>query len=162
MGFHKILVAVDDSNLCKSVFAQAVELAQANGAVLKLLHCLATEPMAEPIASTSFDLGLNTQMLNTSYQVQQIQADRQREEIDNLLRSYCQTATNQGVSAEFDCIMGDAGNGLCEIAQTWGADLIVMGRRGRKGLTEALLGSVSNYVLHHASCSVLVIQGVEA
>lgn len=37
-----------------------------------------------------------------------------------------------------------------------------MGRRGHKGLSEILLGSVSNYVVHHAPCSVLVLQGLTA
>ncbi len=40
-----------------------------------------------------------------------------------------------------------------------GADLIVVGRRGRSGLSELILGSASNYVLHHAPCSVLTLQG---
>jgi hypothetical protein len=34
-----------------------------------------------------------------------------------------------------------------------------MGRRGRTGISELLLGSVSNYVTHHATCSVLIVQG---
>ncbi|NEO65320.1 MAG: universal stress protein, partial [Moorea sp. SIO4G2] len=38
--------------------------------------------------------------------------------------------------------------------------LIVLGRRGLGGLKEMVLGSVSNYVVHHAPCSVLVVQGV--
>ncbi|MGC1393382.1 MAG: universal stress protein [Coleofasciculaceae cyanobacterium] len=40
--------------------------------------------------------------------------------------------------------------------------MVVVGRRGRTGLAEAFLGSVSNYVVHHAPCSVLVIQEVAA
>jgi nucleotide-binding universal stress UspA family protein len=57
---------------------------------------------------------------------------------------------------------GDPGHSICESAQNWGADLIVLGRRGRTGFAEAFLGSVSNYVVHHASCSVFVIQEVKA
>lgn len=47
---------------------------------------------------------------------------------------------------------------ICELARNWNADLIILGRRGRTGLSELLLGSVSNYVLHHAPCSVLTVQ----
>ncbi|MFM7578374.1 MAG: universal stress protein, partial [Microcystaceae cyanobacterium] len=36
-------------------------------------------------------------------------------------------------------------------------DVIVVGHRGRWGLSEILLGSVSNYVFHHAHCPVLVV-----
>ncbi|MDB9482953.1 universal stress protein, partial [Dolichospermum circinale CS-537/05] len=35
--------------------------------------------------------------------------------------------------------------------------LIMMGRRGRSGLAEFFLGSQSNYVLHHAPCSVQIV-----
>ncbi|NEO28803.1 MAG: universal stress protein, partial [Kamptonema sp. SIO4C4] len=35
---------------------------------------------------------------------------------------------------------------------------VIIGRRGRVGLSEILLGSVSNYVLHHAPCAVMVVQ----
>ncbi|WP_442949349.1 universal stress protein [Nostoc sp.] len=42
---------------------------------------------------------------------------------------------------------------------SWGADLIVLGRRGLKGFAELLAGSVSNHVVHHSPCSVLVVQG---
>ena len=40
-----------------------------------------------------------------------------------------------------------------------GADLLVIGSRGHGGFTAALLGSVSHYCVHHASCPVLVIRG---
>ena len=40
-----------------------------------------------------------------------------------------------------------------------GADLLVVGSRGHGEFTSALLGSVSHYCVHHASCPVLVIRG---
>lgn len=45
------------------------------------------------------------------------------------------------------------------MARSWNANIIVIGRRGHRGFTEFFLGSVSNYVMHHASCSVLTVQG---
>ena len=39
------------------------------------------------------------------------------------------------------------------------ADLLVVGSRGHGGFTEALLGSVSQHCVHHASCPVVVIRG---
>ena len=40
-----------------------------------------------------------------------------------------------------------------------GADMLVVGSQGHGGFTGALLGSVSQYCVHHALCPVLVIRG---
>ena len=40
-----------------------------------------------------------------------------------------------------------------------GADMLVVGSRGHGGFTGAVLGSVSQYCVHHAPCPVLVIRG---
>ena len=47
---------------------------------------------------------------------------------------------------------------IVELATQLGCDLIVMGTQGRTGLKYALLGSVAEKVVRHASCSVLVVR----
>ena len=54
-------------------------------------------------------------------------------------------------------VEGRSGQVLAEAAE--GADLLVMGSRGHSGLTEALLGSVGQYCVHHAPGPVLIIRG---
>lgn len=157
MSFTKILAALDRSPLSQSVFDKALELAQSNQAELLLFHCLMSDVMADPLPFSG-ELGMSSQIISQAYQSQQIYAKQRTEEIQALLQRWCETASRRGVTTQFDYRMVDAGQGLCQAARNWGADLIVMGRRGRKGLSEVLLGSVSNYVLHHAPCAVLVMQ----
>ena len=52
-------------------------------------------------------------------------------------------------------VVGGAGPGIVEAAD--GADLVVVGARGRHELAELVLGSVSQHVLHHATCPVVVM-----
>ena len=54
-------------------------------------------------------------------------------------------------------LAGRAGQVLVEEAE--GADLLVVGSRGHAGLTEALLGSVGRYCVHHAPCPVVIMRG---
>lgn len=55
--------------------------------------------------------------------------------------------------------LGDPRGVILDTAKEWGADLIVLGSHGRRGLDRFLLGSVSEAVAIHAACSVQVIRG---
>lgn len=157
MGFHKILAALDHSLLSEAVFSQALELSQQNRAELTLFHCLLSDAIGEPIPS-AIELGLYPEIVNQAYESLPQRIDEQIRQGETLLKRYQTMAAQQSVPVTVRCQIGSPGPLLCQMAQSCEADLIVLGRRGRKGLTEALLGSVSNYVLHHAPCAVLVIQ----
>lgn len=162
MSFNKILVAINNSPLDPHVFTAALELAQSNKAAFKLIHGINPELMSEPSVPMSYEPSLQPSLTVSDYQTQRILIEQQIEAARDLLERYRQEALNQGVFAEADYQVGEAGHLVCEVAKVWGADLIVVGRRGRSGLAEVLLGSVSNHVVHHAPCSVLVIQEVES
>jgi nucleotide-binding universal stress UspA family protein len=49
---------------------------------------------------------------------------------------------------------------ILQDADEWGADLIVCGSHGRRGLSRFLLGSVSEAIATHAKCSVEIIRQV--
>ena len=140
MSFKKILVAVDDSPATATVFAKALELAQTDAAHLMINHSIEIAAYSQ----------LTMNLADLEIQTQQAQG---------LLQFYYQKAKKQGVPAEFSYHTGDPGTNICDFARTWGADLIVLGRRGLKGFAELIVGSVSNHVVHHAPCSVLIVQG---
>ena len=55
-------------------------------------------------------------------------------------------------------VKGSPKQAIVEEAEDWGADLIIMGSHGYGFWQRALLGSVSESVVHHAPCSVLVVR----
>lgn len=67
----------------------------------------------------------------------------------------------QGCDGDMDLtikiLRGPPEKEIVELAEEWGADLIVVGSHGR-GFIGRMIGSVSDSVVHHAPCSVLVIR----
>ena len=59
-----------------------------------------------------------------------------------------------GFSVETAVEIGDARETIIEKARAWGADLILVGSHGKRGIQSFLLGSVSESVARHAECSV--------
>ena len=55
-------------------------------------------------------------------------------------------------------LIGPPEQAIVEEAESWGADLIILGSHGYGFWKRAMMGSVSNAVLHHAPCSVLIVR----
>jgi nucleotide-binding universal stress UspA family protein len=70
-----------------------------------------------------------------------------------------QRAKAAGANAAFLVWEGDAGDGIVAAADSEGADLIVIGSHGRSGVSRFFIGSVSDYVVRHAHCPVMVVRG---
>ncbi|HEY9666002.1 MAG TPA: universal stress protein [Coleofasciculaceae cyanobacterium] len=159
MVFKKILVALDRSPQSELVFTQALEIAQEGESRLLLFHGLSwdTDGQWTPYIGTIADVDI----YGTFHRLQRERLQQEIENVHSWLKIYCQQAQSKNIPTEFDCRVGGSGSKICEAASNWGADLIVLGRRGHKGLSEILLGSVSNYTVHHAPCSVLIVQGVK-
>jgi nucleotide-binding universal stress UspA family protein len=157
--FQNILVALDSSNIGSRVFQEALTLAKATGAHLMLLHVLS--PFEEDYPNMPVVPGLDSYypMYNAASEEYMRRWKAFEQNGLDLLQKRTDEATALGIPTEFTQNTGDPGRIICNLAHNWNADLIIMGRRGRTGLSELVLGSVSNYVLHHAACSVLVVQG---
>ncbi|MGZ6267498.1 MAG: universal stress protein, partial [Candidatus Limnocylindrales bacterium] len=70
-----------------------------------------------------------------------------------------QRAKAAGVDATFLVWEGEAGDAIVAAADAENADLIVVGSHGRSGVSRFLIGSVSDYVVRHAHCPVMVVRG---
>lgn len=64
----------------------------------------------------------------------------------------------KNVAVTSDVLYGTPESRIVETAEEMHADMIVLGSHGYKAWERMLLGSVSNSVVHHAHCSVLVVR----
>ncbi len=150
--FDKILVAIDGTDSGQVIFEQALALALTNQSSLMLLHVIEPESL-----DTSYIGNTHLELAPSVFQLHMQQLKQRDLAGIEMLRSLEEKADSVGISAEFTQSLGTPGKIIGGLAASWDADLIVMGRRGVSGLSEMFLGSVSNYVLHHAHCHVLTL-----
>lgn len=159
--FHQVLVAVDrnDSSSSQQVIQQAIDLGRTTGAQLRFLHVL--QPIEAGYPEFPYPaMDITHAPISTEAFEAHLQKWRGQQQAGlEFLRSQAEAALQSGITADYVQHQGEPSRLICQVAKQWPADLIIVGRRGHSGLGEWLMGSVSNYVLHHAPCSVLTIQG---
>ena len=137
LPLKRILQPTDFSEPSDYAFRLACSLARDYGACLTVLHVV-----LPPLGSA------------------EVEAHRHPESyfagIWKELRRYQSPAEN--VSLEHRLEQGDPAREILRVAQEIGADLIVLGTHGRRGVARALLGSVAEQVVRRASCSVLTVK----
>jgi len=157
--FNTILVALDTGEDCSPVFDQALDQAKSSGAVLKLLGVI-TPANDNTMSLTAYSPGFTGYPLTVSNEVWEACRKRYvayKERYKAVLTRFAKQAADVDVQAEVMLVADNPGRAICDRAKTESADLIIVGSHGRKGLSEIFMGSVSNYVTHHAPCSVLIV-----
>jgi nucleotide-binding universal stress UspA family protein len=157
--FKKILVAVDLSPRNEEIFTAGLDLAKQNNASLLLLHVPSSDAPESPTMPTL--IGPDYYPSSTTASVMEIYEKLWRayeEKGLEMLKGFAETARQAGVTIEYAQNAGAPGKTICQLATDMDVDLVVIGRRGHSGFNELIAGSVSNYVMHHAPCSVLIIQ----
>jgi nucleotide-binding universal stress UspA family protein len=142
MSFKRILIAVDDSEFASRAADVGVELA-------KSLHaevCFVT--VYDPTVGPGRMWGVPADRL----------AEMSEQSAGRLLATFREPNATGSVVPDF-VEPGEPASKIIEVANHWHADLIVIGSRGRGKIQGLLLGSVSQGVLHHAPCPVLVVRG---
>ncbi len=136
----KVLVALDRSPQTAAMLDQALNMAK----MFKAECTLYT--LAEDIPD--FGEGI---AVGLSEQIQQ--------ESEKALKAALAKATALGIQAK--TVLGSGGSpadGILDIAEGEGTNLIIMGSRTKSGLDRFLIGSVATKVVSHAKCSVMVLR----
>jgi len=138
----KILIAVDDSQFSAEVVRATIAQFRTEGTEVRVLHVLQPVAPAPPQMAPGYAPEL---------EVQKKPADELVERMANQLRS-------AGFKANSAVEIGDIRETIIDSAADWGANLIVVGSHGQRGLQRFLLGSVAEFVARHAKCSVEVVR----
>jgi nucleotide-binding universal stress UspA family protein len=137
----RIVVAVDGSETGRRALRWAIDEAMAHGAVVIAVHAWSEPPIGTyPLAAVHEDPEL----------FRKAAEDVVRREVDAVAGG-----AGGGPVIEVRLVAGAAATAIIEAAA--GADLVVVGSRGRGGFKGLLLGSVSQQVVHHSPCPVVVI-----
>ena len=139
----KILIATDGSPEAREATEYGLELAGEQGATAILLQVI------PPIDWSTLERGALIRPIPRELELRRTIA---REEAAAL-------ADEHGVPVLSEVVAGDPAGEIVTYADNHGVDLIVVGSRGRGAVSSALLGSVSQAVLHDAHRPVLVVRG---
>ena len=141
MGFQKVLIAVDEDPIAVRAAEVGMELARSLQAQVALVHAI------DPSAIYAPESGIPADELALA-------AERDGTRVMADIRAQLPAGTNV---LQF-IARGPAGPEITKTAKEWGADVIVIGSHGRRGITRALVGSVAEAVMRHAPCPVLVVR----
>jgi nucleotide-binding universal stress UspA family protein len=137
--FSNILVAVDGSESAKKAFEKSIYLARKCSSRIDLVHVVQCEIGGD--SANTFEI-----------------IDELKEKAKKMLEEYETQAAKKNVPIQITVMQGDPAKAIIELAKTKSYDLIIMGTRGRTAFQELLIGSVSQKVMHHASCPVMVVR----
>lgn len=144
--FKHILVPVDGSATAQSAVDKAAGLAKAFGSRVTAIYVI--DPY--PFTGLGSDLAYGQAEYLTA-------ATAEAQEAAAAAHTALATA---GVSDETRVVEAhNVWRGIIDTARAVGADLIVMGSHGRRGLEKLVLGSVAQSVLTHAPLPVLIVRG---
>ena len=145
----KIIIATDGSQFGSRAVAKAGEI-------------IATQPNADVVVVTAYQVPapvISAPFIPTPVYSQEI--------VDELKHKAEQIAENasKGIELGFPnaqvssmVVMDEPGAAIISAAKDWDADMIVVGSHGHGFLGRMVLGSVSDFVVHNAPCSVLVVR----
>ena len=154
MAFKRVLAAVRSAQGPSPVFEKALEMAFEQNAKLMVFHSIESDRTKDhperSLSTTQVDLERIKDVLSTHSGV--VSPEK------TWIESLGMKAKKRGVDVQWVTEEGRPGKQIVELSQRWKADLIVLGRTRRTSLSDTLFGTVSDYVIHHASCSLLLIQ----
>ncbi len=135
---ERLLLATDGSEFSEGAIREAISLAKLCGSTLSAMTVLETNPEYEAIAPQLLEKAERSALAH----LESVKARAKSEGVD------CAVGIHEGEHS-FHLISDEAAK--------FKASMIIMGRRGRRGLKRLVMGSTTARVIGHAPCNVLVV-----
>ena len=135
---EKLMLATDRSEFSGGAIREAINFSKKCSSKLYVISVLETSPDYETIGSSFFE--------------------KEEDDVLKHLESIKARAAGEGLNCEIIFYRGgEAYKHIVDEAAEKNIDMIVIGRRGRKGLAKLLMGTVAAKVIGYAPCKVLVV-----
>ena len=140
----KILLATDGSEEAELAAQTAIDLAESTGSELHVVYVERLPTFLDTPGTIGYDALLY---------------DKHEEEAREVLRKLVwRVQVAGGTIAGSHLRMGGVADEVVSLAEELGVGVIVMGSRGHGGIRRALMGSVSDSVVRHAHCPVMIVR----
>lgn len=136
-NLKRLLLVTDGSLYSEGATREAISFAKRCSSRLYAIFVLETNPEYETIGANYFE--------------------KEEAEAVRHLASIKEKALQQDVNCETVFRRGDTNEHVVKEALDRKVDMIIIGRRGRKGIAKLLIGETAAKVIEHAPCKVLVV-----
>ncbi len=148
--YQRILVPVDGSDTSRKGLEEAVKLAAVTGGRVRLLHLV--DELSAAMSMSAYG-GVSADIFQLL-----------KEGGETVLAAALAYAQSQQVEADTLLIEGFAGrlsDHVAEHARLWGAELVVLGSHGRRGVGRLVMGSDAEQIIRTSLVPVLVVRAVD-
>jgi nucleotide-binding universal stress UspA family protein len=139
----RIVVGVDGSDESRAALRFALEEARLRGAALRCVHAWSYPVLSD---ATGLAAGVTAEL-----------AGRLGQDAEELLGSVVSEVAGESPGVEIEQAVAEGPPASVLIDAAEGADLLVVGSRGRGGFAGLILGSVSQQCATHARCPVVIV-----
>ena len=159
MSYKKILISVDNRENSINVAKKGFELAEQLNAEVALIFVVESSVLMANSGILNSDMGspgMRNPDIGTILKDELVIMKKNAENsLDEIIRVNNSKKTTKFMPEGF------AREAILETAQTWGADLIVIGLHGKTGLGIFVMGSISQYISLHSKIPVMIIPSLE-
>jgi len=141
-----VILALDASESAEQAVQWYIDKIHRSGNKLIFVHCI---ELPEMKLNQARQMHMSPGVLASMWKEEEAKTKALEDKMRSLMKE-------KGCSGMLRTLTGKPGEVICRVAEEENADMIVTGQRGMGKVRRTILGSVSDYLVHHAHCPVIV------